>query len=122
MDKITFKNGFTQEQAGYIGTSILLMTGPGAEYRLSFVQNLRELQDDKALASEVVLDRTTASCFRTGIMGGCHAQGRTDSQIEVLLRTAKILRIRSWIDLPKVEEHKAEFDTAEDIPFDGDDA
>lgn len=119
MDKITFKNGFTQQQANFIGTSILLMTGPGAEYRLSFVQNLRDLDADNQLASEVVLDRTTASCFRTGIMGGCHAQGRTDSQIEVLLRTAKILRIRSWIDLPKVEEHKAEFDIADDIPFDG---
>lgn len=119
MDKITFKNGFTQEQAMFIGTSILLMTGPGAEFRLSFVQNLRNLDEEKKLGSEVVLDRTTASCFRTGIMGGCHAQGRTDSQIEVLLRTAKILRIRSWIDLPKVEEHKAEFDIADDIPFDG---
>lgn len=120
MDKITFKNGFTPEQAGFIATSVLLMTGPGAEYRLSFVQELRELAEAKNLGSEVSLDRNTASCFRTGIMGGCHAQGRTDSQIEVLLRTAKILRIRSWIELPKVEEHKAEFDIADDTPFDGD--
>lgn len=122
MDRVIFKNGFTDEQGGILAFAVTLMTGPGAEYRLSFIKQLRERSEAGELAKETSIDRNQASCFRTGIMGGCHIQGRTDPQIEVLLRAASILKIRSWIELPKVEDYKADFDADENIPFDGDDA
>lgn len=119
-DSITFKNGFTDAQAEIVAAASLLMTGHGADKRLEFLGKIRKAAKAKALRSEFTLDRNTASCFRNGILAGCLAQGRTDFQVDALLEAASILKIRSWIELPKVEDHKAEFDIPDDTPFDGD--
>ena len=120
MDSITFENGFTDQEASAIAAASSLMVGPGAIHRLNFIQSLRERFESKALQSSILLDRSTASCFRTGIIGGCHVQGRTDPEINLLLKVAGMLKIRSWIELPPVEEYDAPFDAPSNIPFDGD--
>ena len=122
MDAIVFKNGLTDAQAATIAAAIPLLTGPGAESRLNFINELRMRFESKTLDRELRLDRNTATCFRSGILGAIAVQGRTDVQVDLLLSVAKILRIRSWIEFQKVEDHKAEFDVAEDTPFDGDPA
>lgn len=118
-DSTTFKHGFSQEDGVMIAAASSFMTGPGADQRLAFIQKLRDLNNKKALGTEISMDRNTASCFRFGIMGGCGVPGRTDVEVGVLLRAAEILRIRSWIELPKLEPHKDEFDIPDDTPFDG---
>jgi len=109
-DKIIFKNGFTSEQGGILVMATTLMTGPGADVRLDFIQQLRERSVSGDLGKEISMDRNQASCFRSGVIGGCLVQERTDTQVDVLLRAASILKIRPWIDLPKVEAHNAPFD------------
>lgn len=120
MSGITLKNGLTADQADLLAGSMALMTGPGADVRLEFIETLRTRWKAKELAKEMEISRKTASAFRAGILGGCSVAGRTDPQIDLLLRVADILCIRSWIELPKVEEYQAAFDVPFDTPFDGD--
>lgn len=113
-DGIIFKSGLTENEARAIAGAAAFMEGPGADLRIGFIQKLRNLHDSKMLSSPIGLDRSTASCFASGISLACQAQGRSDAQVEALLQVAAVLKIRSWIIFQKVEPFKNQFD----IPFD----